>query len=307
MKNLVREKDFYKTFFRLTLAVAFQNVIVYCVNLADNVMLGAYTENALAGAALANQVQFLLQMMVMGVGEGLLVLSSRFWGEKNVPQIKKTASIGLLAAAFVTALLFFAVYFFPETVIGLLTDDPEALAEGVKYIKVVCFSYPFFLITNVIVIMLRSVETVRIGVVMNAIALVTNVSLNYLLIFGKAGLPEMGSEGAALATVISRAVETLVVVIYLFGFDKKLKMKPGDFFQKLPAQGDTGHDPAIPQTVGRDPLFHTDRDNIGRFQKKCSVCRMHFRHPRVFTVVVSQQVIEDMAEFADINRLKHIE
>ncbi len=230
MKNLVREKDFYKTFFRLTLAVAFQNVIVYCVNLADNVMLGAYTENALAGAALANQVQFLLQMMVMGVGEGLLVLSSRFWGEKNVPQIKKTASIGLLAAAFVTALLFFAVYFFPETVIGLLTDDPEALAEGVKYIKVVCFSYPFFLITNVIVIMLRSVETVRIGVVMNAIALVTNVSLNYLLIFGKAGLPEMGSEGAALATVISRAVETLVVVIYLFGFDKKLKMKPGDFF-----------------------------------------------------------------------------
>lgn len=231
MKNLVREKGFYKTFFLLTLTVAFQNVIVYCVNLADNVMLGAYSDNALAGAALANQVQFLLQMMVMGVGEGLLVLSSRFWGEKNILQIKKTASIGLIAAAAVTAALFIAVYFFPETVIGLLTDDPEALAEGVRYIRIVCFSYPFFLVTNIIVIMLRSVETVKIGVVMNAVALVANVSLNYVLIFGKLGLPEMGAEGAAIATVISRAVETFVVVVYLFGFDKKLGMKPADFFR----------------------------------------------------------------------------
>ena len=235
MKNLVREGDFYKTFFRLTFAVAFQNVIVTSVNLADNVMLGSYHENALAGAALGNQIQFLLTMMVIGVGEGLLVLSSRFWGEKNIPMIKKTASIGLLAAALVTAILFFTVTLFPEWAVGLLTDDPEALLEGVKYIRVVAWSYPFFMITNVVIIMLRSVETVRIGMVMNLITLGVNVTLNYILIFGKLGFPEMGSRGAALATVISRAVETAVVLFYLFFMDKKLGMKPLDFFKPDPS------------------------------------------------------------------------
>lgn len=229
VKNLVRDKSFYGTFFRLTLAVAFQNVIIYAVNLADNVMLGSYSDSALAGAALANQIQFLLQMMIGGVGEGLLVLSSRYWGERNLPQIKKTASIGLACASVVTVVMFVAVFCFPEFVIGLLTNDPEALAEGVKYIRIMSFSYPFFMATNIIIIMLRSVETVKIGMVMNLITLVTNVSLNYLLIFGHFGFPEMGTEGAALATLISRIIETAVVVTYLFGIDKKLKMKVGDF------------------------------------------------------------------------------
>ena len=83
MKLFVREKYFYERFFSLTITIALQNVIVFGVNLADNVMLGRYTESALSGVALVNQIQFLLQMFVMGIGEGLIIIASRAWAEMS--------------------------------------------------------------------------------------------------------------------------------------------------------------------------------------------------------------------------------
>lgn len=81
MAVLVKDTRFYTTFFRLTGTIALQNLIVFSVNLADNIMLGAYGETSLAGVALVNQIQFLLQMIVMGVGEGIIVLSAQYWGK----------------------------------------------------------------------------------------------------------------------------------------------------------------------------------------------------------------------------------
>ena len=74
MKYITKDKDFYKTFARLTSVIALQNIIVYAVNLADNIMLGSYAESAMSGVALVNQIQFLLQMVIVGVGEGVVIL-----------------------------------------------------------------------------------------------------------------------------------------------------------------------------------------------------------------------------------------
>ena len=90
MSILVKEKSFYRTlFFPLIAVIALQNVITFVVALADNVMLGMYSETALSGAALVNQIQFLLQMVVGGIGEGMIVMTSRFWGAKDISSIKK--------------------------------------------------------------------------------------------------------------------------------------------------------------------------------------------------------------------------
>ena len=80
MSLFTREKSFYRTFFRLTMTIAAQNLLTYSVSFADNVMLGTYNETALSGAALVNQIQFLLQMLTMGIGEGVTVLCSQYWG-----------------------------------------------------------------------------------------------------------------------------------------------------------------------------------------------------------------------------------
>ena len=90
MRFFVRERAFYRTFFSLTAMIAVQNIITFSVNLADNLMLGAYQENALAGVALVNQIQYLLQMLVMGVGEGMIVLASPNTGGRG----KRSLSAG---------------------------------------------------------------------------------------------------------------------------------------------------------------------------------------------------------------------
>lgn len=229
-KLLVRDKDFYKTFFRLTTIMAAQNVLVSIVNLVDNVMIGGYNETAMAGVALVNQIQFMLQMLINGAGEGLVVMSSRFWGERNIKAIHKTVSVGMWMGILFSGLMWVLAFFFPMPLLRLLTPEAAVLAEAAIYLKIVCFSYVFFAITQLLIASMRSVENVKVGFAVSVVALFVNIFLNYVLIFGKCGFPEMGVAGAAWATLIARMVETLVVVIYVAFIDKKLHLKLLNFF-----------------------------------------------------------------------------
>lgn len=233
MEHIDKRKDFWKRYFILLVTIAMQNVIVYGVNLLDNIMLGRYPDNelSLSAVALVNQVQFLLQMIINGVSDGTVVMSSRFWGEKNIPQIKKTASTALMFGMIFASALFLFAFFTPEALLGILTDKTPFIAKGVEYMRIVCFSYFFFAITQVLLGMLRSVETAFIGFISSVASLFANLILNYMLIFGHFGAPELGVVGAAIATLASRVVETLIVVIYLAFFDKKLNLKFRELFQ----------------------------------------------------------------------------
>ena len=138
---LTRDRSFYAQFFRMILFLALQNLIVYSVNLADNIMLGNYSEAALSGTACANQVQFLLQMIVSSVGEGVVVLSAQYWGKKDLKPIPAIAGIGM-RVALVTGLLFtLGGFFFAREILWLLCKDEPVLEAGVMCMRVVCFSY----------------------------------------------------------------------------------------------------------------------------------------------------------------------
>lgn len=226
MKLFVKDKVFYRSFFSMASVIAMQNLITYGVNLADNVMIGAYSQDALSGVAMVNQIQFLLQMIVMGIGNGMVVLGAQYWGKKQADPIRRIASIGMLLSIFLGAAMMAIVYFFPAQTLSILTNEQAVIAEGIKYVKIICFSYVLFGITQTLLASLRSVETVRIGFVVTLTALFFNVILNYGLIYGRLGLPEMGVEGAALATLISRIVEFMIVVIYSLFLDKKICWKP---------------------------------------------------------------------------------
>ena len=228
MSLFVKDKPFYKAFFSMTAIIALQNLITFAVNLADNVMIGGYSQDALSGVAMVNQIQFLLQMVVGGIGNGITVLGAQYWGKKQIEPIRRVTSIGMVLAIGASALMMLAVYFFPSQVLSLLTNEQAVIAEGKKYLVIICYSYILFAITNVLLASLRSVETVRIGFVVTLTALVVNVILNYGLIYGRLGMPELGVEGAAIATLASRIVEFLIVVIYALLFDKKIGWKPKD-------------------------------------------------------------------------------
>ncbi len=228
---MVRDRGFYRRFFTLTLLIAMQNLVVYSVNLADNVMLGFYRESAMSGVTLVNQIQFLLQMLVMGIGEGILVLASRSWGEKDVGAIRRVASIGMRIALGVAVLMGVIVFCFPEDCLRLMSADETIVQEGAGYLRIICFSYVFFAMTNILIIVMRSVETVKIAFLVSVSTLCINVALNSLLIYGNWGFPELGARGAAIATLTSRVVEFLIMCVYLKRFDRKVRLRLRDFLR----------------------------------------------------------------------------
>ena len=228
--KLFRDKYFYKTFFSLSSVIILQNLLTYSVNLADNIMIGKYSEVAMSGVSLANQVQFLLQMFAMGAANGVGVLAAQYWGKGDTKPIKKIFTSAAIIASVLSALLGLAVIIFPEAVLGLLTDKANEIAQGSEYIVIMGFSYCIFTMTQLFLSMLRSVETVKIGFVINTVSLIVNISLNSLLIFGNLGCPERGVPGAAIATLTARYIEFIIVAFYVFRLDKKIKMRFRDLF-----------------------------------------------------------------------------
>lgn len=116
----------------------------------------------------------------------------------------------------------------PAEVVGLLAPGEEVVASGAAYLGIVCLSYPFFCLSQALIAALRSVESPHVGLWVSLLGFVVNVSLNWLLIFGHAGFPELGVRGAAMATVTARVTECLVLLVYLFRFDAKLTLRPAD-------------------------------------------------------------------------------
>lgn len=221
---MIREKTFYRAFFALTLSLALQNLLTFGVNLMDTIMLGRYSQEAMSGVSLCNQVQFLLQMLVSGAGEGVVVMGSQYWGKHRLEPIPNIIGAALRFGAALSALLFGAVLLFPERLLSLLSNDSRVIAQGAAYFQIICFSYVIFTVTNILVASLRSVGVVKIGYVISFSTLCINVTLNYLLIYGNLGCPELGVRGAAAATLVSRCVELAIVVYYLKFREKTLNL-----------------------------------------------------------------------------------
>ena len=215
MNRMLREKSFYKTFAILTLSLALQNLLTYSVNMADNIMLGRFSQDALSGASLCNQLQFFLQMLVQGVGEGVVVLGASYWGKKDLKHIPHIIGAGLRFGVAIAVLMFLAALFFPEQIIRLMSNDEAIVEQGVQYLQIICFTYVLFALTNMLTASLRTIGIVKIGYMISASTLCINICLNYVLIYGHFGAPALGVRGAAIATLVSRAVELLIVIWYL--------------------------------------------------------------------------------------------
>ncbi len=221
---MIREKTFYRAFFALTLSLALQNLLTFGVNLMDTVMLGRYSQEAMSGVSLCNQIQFLLQMLVGGAGEGAVVLGSQYWGKKKLDPIPSIIGVALRFGAALSVLLFILVLLFPELLLRLLSNDGGVIAQGAQYFQIICFSYIIFTVTNILVASLRSIGVVKIGYAISFSTLCINTALNYLLIYGNFGCPELGVRGAAVATLVSRCVELLIVIYYLKHREKRLNL-----------------------------------------------------------------------------------
>lgn len=222
---MIREKQFYRLFFGLTMSLALQNLLTFGVNLLDTVMLGRYSQAAMGGVSLCNQFQFLLQMLVSGAGEGAVVLGAQYWGRGDLKPIPHIIGAALRFGGGMAVGLFALALAVPETLLGLLSSDAAVVEQGVAYMRIICFTYVIFTLTNILVASLRSIGVVKIGYMISFSTLCINGILNYCLIYGNLGFPELGVQGAAIATLVSRCVELLIVAVYLKFFERRLHLR----------------------------------------------------------------------------------
>ena len=203
--------------------ISLQNLVTFAVSFADNVMIGSLGDDAISGVYIGGQLQSVLQMFVGGIEGAILILAAQYWGKKDTQSIRKVVSIGIKFALAVGLLSSLVAVLFPQWVIRAFTTEPGVIQEGAAYVQIVGFTYLFFSVSQVMIAAMRSVETARIGLYISCMALVINVCLNYVFIFGHFGFPAMGVRGAALATLVSRILEMCVGVGYVFFVDKKLR------------------------------------------------------------------------------------
>lgn len=210
-------KTFYRKMILIGLPIVFQNLISIGLNLIDSLMIGRLGEAEVAAVGAANQVYFVFVISLFGFYAGAAVHTAQYWGARDIPNVRKMLGInyivGILFSAAVTA---FAFAFAPQ-LLGLFSEDPEVVSLGVGYIRIACFSYFFAGLSMAISYNSRAIQNLKLPTIVNAVALCVNAVLNYLLIFGIAGCPELGVRGAAVATLIARIFEFIVLftVIYL--------------------------------------------------------------------------------------------
>lgn len=231
-----KDPVFYKTLFRMTLILALQNLISYSVNMADNLMLGNYSQIALSGAATVNQVFFMIQQIVLALGNALVVLASQYWGENRLSPIRTLAGYTIKITGIIAVIIILMCNLMPDQILGIFSSSPEIIAEGKSYLSLVQWSFVLYMFSAMIMSVLRSVEIVNISFYISVTSLFVNVGINYVLIYGKFGMLEMGIRGAAIGTIIARFLECIILLIYVIKLDQKLHLFQKDFWindQKL--------------------------------------------------------------------------
>ena len=222
---LRREPGFYRRLLALALPLVLQNLITTSLGFVDTFMVGLVGSSELSAVTAANTPIFLLQVCIFGLMSGLTVLVSQYWGRHDTESINRCMGVVLWGGLAISVTAASILGLFPETVMGLVTDNPLLIGLGAPYLRIVGVSYVFNAVSSVYVSMQRSTENPVFGMLVFGASMLTNTFLNYVLIFGKFGAPAMGVTGAAIATLMSRVVEFLIVAVYALS-DRRIPLMP---------------------------------------------------------------------------------
>lgn len=213
---MFRNKEYNTGLALIALPIIAQNFVSSLLNMIDVTMIGQLGDTAIASVGQAGQVFFLMLLMLFGINSGVGVFVAQLWGKGDVASIRKVQGIGLsmgLASSLILCLIALLV---PDALLRLFSSDAAVISEGSAYLRIIAWSYIPTAITFSYSATLRGVGLVRIPMIVSISAILLKTFLNYALILGHFGLPAMGIEGAAIATVISRSVEVVALLLITY-------------------------------------------------------------------------------------------
>ncbi len=234
-KKYFGDMGFWRIALKLAFPVAMQNLLTSSFILVDTIMVGQLGDLSLSAVGMAGQFGWFLNMITFGMCSGAAVFISQYWGAKDTAGIRRTYGIAVVSVCLISALFFVIGLLFPEGVVRIFNREPDVVEAGAAYLRIACWSYLATGVNMVFCIVLRSTENVKLPMYVSLVTTVLNAFMDYGLIFGAFGMPEMGIRGAALATVISAwAGPVLILAISaiqrnmlispikeLFGFNKR--------------------------------------------------------------------------------------
>lgn len=220
MQNIFKldeeNKKFYKTLVMLCVPIIIQNLISSLINMIDTVMVGGLGEISVASIGIANQYFFLYNMALSGIIGGSGIFIAQFYGKDDKANIRKITGLSTIFAVSLGLIFLLIAIFSPRFIINFFTHDEEVVKIAIDYFSIIGFCYPIIAISNVFSMGSRSIRNPKLGMICSSISLIVNIILNYTFIFGNFGMPTMGVRGAALATVIARVVELILLISYVY-------------------------------------------------------------------------------------------
>lgn len=241
-------KTFYKSLTHVVGPMALQNLISAAVSTVDIFMLGKVGQTAIAASSLAGNIAFILFMISTGLSSGLIMLSAQYWGKKDIDSIRTLLGIGLRICCSIEIFVALVAAIYPRILMLIFTNDENLIAEGCKYLRVVSVSYACLSFSQMFEAGFKSIERVSIVTISSTTALILNVLLNAVFIYGWFGVPKMGIIGVGIATSIARFVQMIICFVYahmqkdvkfsVACIFRKNKLLTKDFFKySLPAVG----------------------------------------------------------------------
>lgn len=206
----------YGTLFKIALPIALQSLISSSINMLDTFMIGQLGEGAIAAVGIANQIFFLMALILFGINSGSGVFYSQFFGRKDLVSLRKTMGLTFTLGILVSSFFFLAAFFNAEMLISIYTKEREIIIAGGQYLKIVSLSYMLTSVSFLLSSSLRSIGIIKPSLINSFISFAINGGLNYVLIFGKLGFPSLGIRGAAIATLVARIVEFFFFILGIY-------------------------------------------------------------------------------------------
>lgn len=225
MRELMRETDtLKKKVIRLALPIAFQQFMLALVGASDAVMLGKLSQDFMSAVSLASQVTFVFNLFVAAFIIGENMFTAQYYGKKDYDGISKVFGLVFRISGLTAILFLLGTMFFSRGIMSFFTNEPELIRMGSEYLRFVGLSYLLSAVSQVYLTFMKNCNAVNLSTIISSMTVVLNIIFNAVFIFGLFGVPAMGIRGAAIATVLATAIQTVWCIVYVAVKKQELKI-----------------------------------------------------------------------------------
>lgn len=214
--SIFTDRHFNKQLFRLAMPIVIQSLMLASVAAADAFMLGGVDQNSMAAVSLASQIQFVQNIILSSIVATGAILGAQYWGKADKTTISHIFSLSIRACFLLSFAFFLGCIFFPRYLMILFTNEEQLILIGIRYLRIAGWSYLLTGISQCYLMTLKITDHTADAAKISSAAVIINIILNAIFIFGLLGAPKMRVQGAALATLIARILELAWCILLSF-------------------------------------------------------------------------------------------